>query len=407
MTVNKNIKIDASQASAFNTIETAEMVPVFQGDFVHGLNSQIWNTAVVSGTGATVDTDSSRLRVQSGTGSTGYAYITSRRVIRYRAGQGTTTRFTPVFTTGVANNIQLFGVGQIVSNLPFNGYFFGFNGTTFGIAHYNNSSTPTWYAQTAWNGDKVDGSAGSSFNWDKTKGSPVMIKYPYLGYGNVTFWIQNPTTSEWRLVHTIRYSNSSATTELSNPNLQIMAFTLNSGNTSNITMYCGSVGAFISGQRSYVGNPQWAMDNFKTAITTETNILTLRNATTYNGVTNRGLIRLNSLSASNSANTTCFIRLKINATLGGTPSFTTINGTTANNGVTITNGNSVASYDTAGTTVTGGTYIFNMSVGPAGMQMIDLTDLNLFIAPGETATFSGFALANTTIGVSVNWSEDI
>ncbi len=39
--------------------------------------------------------------------------------------------------------------------------------------------------------------------------------------------------------------------------------------------------------------------------------------------------------------------------------------------------------------------------------MIDLTPLDLFIAPGEIMTFSASAVANTTVGVSVNWSEDI
>lgn len=92
-------KFDPSNMSAFGTLESSELTPIFQGDFAYGLNTQLWNAVVVSGTAATIDTNASRLRIQSGTGSAGYAYITSRKIVRYRAGQGTTARFTPLFST--------------------------------------------------------------------------------------------------------------------------------------------------------------------------------------------------------------------------------------------------------------------------------------------------------------------
>lgn len=399
--------LPSANQSAFGTLETAELTPVFQGDFVYGLNTQMWATGVTSGTGATVDTDASRLRIQSGTGAAGYAYIQTRRPARYRAGQGTLARFTPLFSAGIANNIQVWGMFSIASNVPYDGYGFGYNGTNFGIVHYIRGSA-TWTAQTAWNGDKVDGTTGTAFNWNPTYGIPVQIKYPYLGYGDIFFYVQNPSTGAWVLVHTIRYANTVSTTQLSNPTMKFTGFTLNSGNTTNKTMYCASVGIFISGVRSFVGNPKWTMDSNKSSITTETNIITLKNATTYNGVTNTGMIRLNSLSVASSAATGIAVfRLKIGATLGGVPSYTTINGTTADAGVTITSGNSVTSYDTAGTTVAGGTYVFSVSKDNPGSTIVDLTPYEIFIAPGDTLTISAFSSANSTVSASINWSEDI
>lgn len=183
---------------------------------------------------------------------------------------------------------------------------------------------------------------------------------------------------------------------------------LNSGNTSNLTMYCGSVGIFLSGKRSYIGNPKWAIDNNKSGVTTETNILTLKNATTYNGVSNRALMRISNISVSSSAASgVADIRLKINSTLGGSPSYTTINGTTGDGGVTITSGNSVASYDVAGTTVTGGTYIFGLTVDNPNSNIIDLESYNIFVAPGETLTISGFSTISSAIAVAINWVEDV
>lgn len=407
MSLVKRIDFNPANQSAFGTLETAESEPVFQGDFTFGINTQLWNTAVTSGTGATVDTDSARLRIQCGTNSAGYAYIQTRRPIRYRAGQGMVARFTPLFSSGIASNVQVWGMFNIASNALYDGYGFGYNGTAFSIVHYVRG-TPAWTAQTSWNGDKVDGTAGTTFTLDPTKGTPMMIKYPYLGYGDIFFFVQNPTTGAWVQVHTIRYANSVATTQLSNPTLRFTGFTLNSGNTTNKTMYCGSVGVFISGKRSFVGNPKWSAEAILASVTTEANILTVKNATTYNTVTNTGLLRLSAISvASSAANGVAIFRFKINATLGGSPSYTTVSGTSADQGVTITSGNSIASYDVAGTTVTGGTKIFSITSDNPDSNIINLIPYELFVAPTETLTISAYSSINSTIGIALNWSEDI
>jgi hypothetical protein len=404
--VGDSIQFDPSNMSVFGTLEVSDFTPIIQSDFVYGINTQKWNTAVISGTGAVVDADAGRLRIQSGTDAAGFAYIQTRKPVRYRAGQGMTVRYTPLFTAGAANNLQYWGMGIIASNIINDGYFLGYNGTAFGIAHYIRG-VPTVTPQTSWNGDKCDGSAGSSFTYDPTKGTPVMIKYPFLGFGNIEFFIQNPDTSRWVLVHTIKYANTVATTQLSNPTLNFTGFTLNSGNTTNKIMYCGSIGAFISGIRSYVGNPKWAMNSSKNAITTETNIITLKNATTYNGVPNQGVLHLTQISvASTKLENLAYFKFVISPTLGGTPAYTTINGTTANNGTTITGGNSCVSFDVAGTTVTGGTYIFGIMLGSDGNILQDLTPQNIFVAPGETLTISATSAAAANIGVVINWTED-
>jgi len=405
-------QFDPSNMSAFGTLEAQDQTPIVQADWVYGINTQLWNTPVTSGTGATVDTDAGRLRIQCGTSSTSYAYITSKKIAKYRAGQGMTLKITPLFSTGIADNIQAWGIGTIVSNALYDGYFFGYNGATFGIAHAVRGSV-TWTAQTSWNVDKVDGTTGTTFTFDPTKGTPCMIKYPYLGYGDIEFFVQNPTDGRWLLVHVIRYANTVATTQLSNPSLQILGFTANSGNTTNKTMYSGSVGAFLSGMRVFTSSPRWSMDSIKTGITTEKCLINIRNATTYNGIVNRGLIRLNSLTvgASTAANQNVIIRFKTGVTVGGSPSYTAISGTTADGGVTITSGNSVASYDVAGTTVTNGVYIFSIALttgtnAPAN-TVIDLTPFDIYIAPAEILTISAYASGSASVGLSVNWTEEI
>ena len=376
------------------------------GDATITYSSFTMNAGTTNGTGALVDTNGARLRIQSGTTGTGYSFITSRKIIRYRAGQGTLVRLTPVFTTGVANNIQLWGVGVVINNAPYDGYFFGYNGIAFGIFYYN-TGVQTFVAQTIWNGDRVDATS-PSFNWDPTKGTPVMIKYPYLGFGDIFFYVQNPFNGSWILVHTIKYANTVNTPQLSNPSLQLMGYTLNSGNTTNMILYCASMGAAISGIRTFITNPKWATDINRSSITNVVSqVLTLRNCLSYNGVTNRAQIRLNSISLANlTENQIVTIRLILNPIVGGTPSFTPVSGSTSDNGLTITSGNSMASYDSAATTILGGLYIFNFSVGPGGTIIIDLTPYEITILPGDNLVLAAIGSGAVTANLSLNWTED-
>lgn len=398
-TVNTLSSIGIANTGAFGDLITAELTPTIQVDFVYGINTQTGSTSIA--TTGVADTDSSRLRLQTGVGAAGAATYSTVRIAKYRQGEGMVARFTGVWASNAANSTQVVGMGNTQI-----GYFFGYNGTAFGIS-LRNGGSDGWVAQTAWNGDKCDGTGQSGFNWNKTFGNVMQIKYPYLGYGCITFWVLNPITNAWILCHTIQYPNTSASTQISNASFPFYANVVNTGNTSNLIMYCGSVGVFISGQRAYLGG-QWGIDSLKNTVTTEANMLSIRNCTTYNGVTNTGLIRLRSVSFSaDGGNGVSTIRLKKGVTLGGSPNYTTINGTTANQGVTITSGNSVASYDTAGTTITGGTLLYNATVARNNSVTVDMTPYNFFISPAETLTFSVFSESSTTVQTCVNWNEDV
>ena len=392
------VGIGGSNVSAFGDMITVEPTPVIQLDFVYGINTQTGTSSTV--TTGVVDTSSARLRLQTGVGAAGAATFASTRIARYRAGEGMEARFTGVWLSNAANSTQVVGVGgsQI-------GYFFGYNGTAFGIS-LRNGGVDSWVAQTAWNGDKCDGTGASAFNWNETLGNVMMIRYPFLGYGAITFWVENPVNGTWILCHTIQYPNSSASLQISNPSFPFYTSVVNTGNTTNLTIYVGSVGIFITGLRSYLA-AQWGIANTKT-VTTELNIFSLRNCTSYNTITNSGLIRLRGLSiAYDGGNGTCLLTLKKGVTLGGSPAFTTINGTTADNGVTITSGNSIVSYDTAGTTISGGTQIFNNSLSRNSNMFMDMTPFDIFIAPSETLTFSATATTSGAVQVAVNWNEDV
>lgn len=384
---------------AFGDLETAELRPLLQLSFATGIRDQLLTSSTANG--GTVDSNAGRLRLQTGTNAAGSAIAYSVKPASYRPGQGITARFTPFWAGGAANSTQIAGMGNTVD-----GYFFGYNGTAFGILHRLNSED-NWVAQSAWNGDKCNGTGPSGFNADWSKGNVLQVKYPYLGHGNIRFYVLNPATSLWILAHTIRYTGSSATPQLTNPCLGFHAHAANAGNTSNLISYVTCAAVFVDGEPRYLG-PQFGAESTKNSITTETNILSLRNATTINGVPNRGLIRLRQIViATDGGNGIATLRVKRAVTLGGSPVYSPVSGSTADSGVTLTSAQSTASFDVAGTTVTGGTTVYNAAAARNSHALIDLTPFEIFIAPGETLTFSAASAASASISVAVNWNEDV
>jgi len=395
--------------SAFGEIVAVEPFPLTQIDFVYGINTYTTIQAV-TGSGE-VTNGNNLLNVHTTAATSSSAQLSSLRYLKYRAGQGARGMYTAIFTTGAANSKQYAGLFTPSLN---NGFGFGYNGATFGIWHINNG-TPTHIPKSTWNNDVMDGTASennkSGMNLTPTYGNVYKIVYQYLGFGNIRFYVENSVNGQFVLVHQIQYANSSAATSLRQPSLSLLWRAENTTNNTDISVKAGSGALFIEGDRRLLG-PSHGLDNNKSlTATTHTNLITLKNATTYNGVTNRAHIRLRTVSfAANTGGAgSGIVTLKIirNATLGGSPSYTTINGSTADGGVTITSGNSVVSYDTAGTTVTGGTVMFNSIIGVGNNAFEDLSELDLFAYPSDTITFSLTSTQNATGGIGITWTEDL
>jgi len=392
---------------ALGDIIHAPLTQVIGGDYVNGMLSQI----VTSGTplnSATATVSSGRLLLQTGTNAAGAVAVVSKKPISYIQGEGSILRYTAAYTTCVANSVQWIGVANYTasaSNTAYlDGVLTGCNGATFGI-NYRNNGSDTFIAQAAWNIDKMNGVGKSGITLNYALGNIYQVKYPYLGYGDIEIAVQNPDTGIIIPVHRIKYANSSINTEFANPNMSFYAMALNSGNTTNLSMYNGSFGGFVTGDRKFNG-AIFGAANRKSAITTRTNIFTIKVASSVNGNAFRRPIKLKSCSfACDGANDTCQFDIVKDTTLGGTPSYAPINGSTADGGTTLTNANSVASIDTAGTTVTGGTIQFNASAARnTGFEM-NMVDYDLFLVNGETMTMAITGDTSVTARVSCNWVE--
>jgi len=397
-----------SPRAAFGEILTAAPFPVAQLDFIYGLNADT-ATTTVTGSGEVTASDGVMSAATTAAASSS-AELISRRYLKYRPGEGAMGRFTAIFTTGAADSTQYAGLG---TNTTLNGAFFGFNGTSFGVCRASNGSE-YWTPQASWNEDVCDGSNGatnkSGINLVPTYGNVYSIKYQYLGFGNIYYYVLNPADGQYVLVHTERYANANTAVNIRQPSLNLMWRAVNTTNDSNIVVKGASGALFVEGIREFLG-PTHGVDNNKTSITTSTNIVTLKNCTTFNTVKNRAQVHLRTVSfganTGGAGNGVATLRIVRNTTLGGSPSYTTIGGTTADGGVTITSGTSVVSYDTAGTTLTGGTVEYNAIVAIGNSSVIDLTPLNLFLNPADTLTLAVGSTQSATVGVGVSWSEDL
>jgi hypothetical protein len=123
--------------ATFGNVSVDEDMPIFQTDFIYGVNSQQVFT-VTQGSGGVAGTNQ-MMSLSTGTTIYSYAVGESRKRLRYRPGQGVKVSFTALYTTPVANSYQGVGCGTAE-----NGCYFGYGDTSnlldtsFGILYVYN-----------------------------------------------------------------------------------------------------------------------------------------------------------------------------------------------------------------------------------------------------------------------------
>ena len=103
-------------------------------------------------------------------------------------------------------------------------------------------ATADWTAQTDWNIDKAN-NTGALPTIDFTKGNVFAIRFQFLGFGAIQYFIEHPTTGQFCLVHINRYANTNTRPSLNDPSMPLCIEAANSGNTSSLTVKSASVGS--------------------------------------------------------------------------------------------------------------------------------------------------------------------
>lgn len=401
--------------SVFGELAVASVTPVTQLAFLYNTaHSQL----IKSSTGGTgIITVANRL-LDVNTGGTieSFALAQSKKTLIYRGGQGSLVRMTAIFDGNAqTGSTQLAGVGNFYtdSTVPatfgkiIDGYFFGFDGLTFGILHASSASgalVMTWIPQTDWNGDDFSGNGGvknpSGKQLDPYTGNVYQIKYQYLGYGTIRFYIENSKNGALSIAHVINYVNAHIDTNVSNPNMSVAWYANNGPAGGSISVKGASAATFLEGLRTFTG-PRYGFSNSKNSSSgARVNIFTLKCLPIYptGGILNFSDIKLAniSVSAASGGNVIATFEIILNNTLTGDTTFTNVNDT-----------ESIVATNIAGTIGTNGTVIYNAAITNSTNFFAELLDTNIYLQPGDTLTFSIKASASAILTlVAVSWVED-
>lgn len=392
-----------NQLTAFGELLVGELHPQFHGSFEYTVQNTDLNINTTVD-GGTVTQASGMAVLSTSTTTASSALFQSKQHAKYRPGLGGLSRFTALFTTPVAATEQYIGImDEIGSSAAFkNGYGIGYDGTTFGFHRWQNDSLIT-IAQADWNVDTMGAGTlnPSGMTLDHTKVNVFEIRFQYLGVGAIQLLIEDDSTGQFVVVHTILYANKNTEPSVHNPNFFHTMWVDNKATISNLILKSASYCYFVEGKTSFIElhQPQHSSDiREKTTVTTEIAIFTIRNKASYAGKTNFIDVLMLKWAASieaSSANNLGDIRVVKNATLGGTPSYADINIT-----------NSVVEYDVAGTTVTGGSVLDGgLLAGKNASLNESMIQNKLILNPGDTLTIAGSSANSATIDGALLWRE--
>ena len=389
----------ATPLTAFGELLTADLTPIFQGSFEATVSNTQLTTNFVAGGGAVAQSDAMAV-VSTSTTTESTARLVSKRHARYRAGMGAVMRFTALFSAPVAGTDQLIGLSdEVGSTSAFkNGLMVGYVDGVFGFHRFTDDTT-TSYPITTW-ADPLDSFGDSRGTLDPTKLNIFYIQYGYLGVANpAVFWMgQDGIVYK---VCMMRTAGILTAPHSYNPNYHFMMLADNKITTSNVSLKCASYAYLVEGRVNMQELQQFhnsSGEQTKAEVTTETAIFTIRNRSAYASKTNYIDILLESATASIeavAANNLASLRLVMNTTLGGTPSWADVNTT-----------NSVAEIDMAGTTVTGGTTIATFPLaGKNDSHVFSGRGFNMILSPGETVTLAATSSNSATVNGSCLWKE--
>ena len=282
---------------------------------------------------------------------------------------------------------------------------FSLSGATTAVGSFSQdiagaNTVDDWTHQPDWNVDKFDGNGPSKMILNPQMGNVYKIVYQWLGYGHIDCFIEDQSTGDFQLAHSISYTNQHTETNLRNPSIPVFVQAKNTSNTSVITVRTPSLSAFVEGKDRNAGNLLTA-DSLRTeASTNEVPVLIIRNKTIYQNQQNRVEIKPLSISLVSSliaVNNSVTFRVYLNAVIEGSPAYTDVD----------TN-DSVMEFDIAGTSFNNGEKIGTFQLSSTESRPVNIADLDIKLIPSVTMLITAEidkANAANQVGAVINWEE--
>lgn len=225
---------------AFGRLRVSQPYTLFDGESRYG-NDNAFDSLTATGGTVSYNTNQASTSLNVTTTSGSRVVRQTFRYMPYQPGKSLLLIATFVMNTGKTNLSQR--VGFFDDN---NGVFFSTDGTTFNMnIRSNTSGTPslTTVAQSAWNGDKLDGTGPSGLTLDPTKTNIFFMDLEWLGVGSVrTGFVIN---GSYIVCNTFHNANTTKTTVyMTTATLPVRYEIVNTGTTassSSMTQICSSV----------------------------------------------------------------------------------------------------------------------------------------------------------------------
>lgn len=364
--------------SAFGEMQTVWVTPKVQVQFPYNINTRIVDINATWSWFASQANSLAILKTWTTPGST--IQLCTKRVLKYNTGQWGLVRFTFIFPT-MTDASQEFYIWYGDST---DWYQFWYKGTQFGIFRHQ------------WGVEEFI--PQGSFNWtlpswfNPQLGNVYQIKFQWLGFWAIQFFIEDATTGQFLKVHEIEYANTNSTPSIYNPSLPICIYWTNGTTSADLSWATASLFWAIEWEERELG-----IDNaFKNAVSsgTNTNVLTIRNKATY--VTKVNRVRLKLILSTLRADWTQPVNFDFRKNMieTNTPTWADIDWD-----------NSVVEYNTDWTyTANSGKLITSAWLAKVDSDKFFLNDLDIRIAPGETLTIIA-DWTNAWTFASITWEE--
>lgn len=251
----------------------------------------------------------------------------------------------------------------------------------------------------------MNGTGGSTnksgMNLSPSYGNVYQIEYTFLGFGTVKFYVMSPNLNGFNLVHLLQYPNTYRNQLVRNPSFPLYWYANNGATTNNLVVSSASGAQFVEGPIRYLG-PRFGVSRPSYSLGTagtEYAIIALQNTTTYGGTANRSQMiwRLLSMASSTNGQGTIVVNVWLNPTFPASFTFTSVNTYSIMN----------KDITTVTTGPTSGTVIFNTVVSANSSAIVDMSDMNIYMNPGDVVAITAIpATNNTAVVIALNWSED-
>ena len=240
-TINSDVTLKATpQLDAFGRLRVSQPVTLFDSQQRFAPDPAFESNVVTGGTITFIPTQSSvNLAVVNTTGS--FAARESSYVFKYQPGKSLLITMTGVMAPGSNGNLrQRYGYfGQD------NGYYVELSDKLYIVQRSNvtGTVTNTPVANTAWNGDRLDGTGASGCSLDITKAQIFFTDIEWLGVGDVRcgFVIDGKYT----VAHTFKHANIVSSAYITSACLpiryEIQSLGAGGPAKSNLTQICSTV----------------------------------------------------------------------------------------------------------------------------------------------------------------------